>query len=371
MPGLAWLDRVRRGRGALLDAAGFGPVEAPWREALRAVGARLRAYGEPGPGPVLLLVPAPIKRHHVWDLAPGRSVVRRALAAGLNVGLLEWTGPEGDAAGFGLDDHADRLVGAAVDALAALHGSRGVLLAGHSLGGTLAAVFAALHPDRVRGLALVEAPLRFGPGAGVLGALAAAAPSAPEAVRAAFGPAVPGSVLSALGVAADPVEFLPARWLDALASAADPEALAAHLRVVRWTLDELAMPGRLFGEVAGRLCRDDAFARGALEVAGRPARPGRLRMPVLAVVDPLSRLAPPASVLPVLGMAGRAPTVLHHREDGPGVALRHVGALVGRAAHERLWPAILEWAGAAWAGGGGAGRHEAPRAATAPGAGIA
>jgi polyhydroxyalkanoate synthase len=52
---------------------------------------------------VLLLVPAPIKRPYVSDLAPGRSVVRRALVAGLNVGLLEWTGPEGDAAGHGLD----------------------------------------------------------------------------------------------------------------------------------------------------------------------------------------------------------------------------------------------------------------------------
>jgi polyhydroxyalkanoate synthase len=313
---------------------------------------RLRAYGEPVPGPVLLLVPAPIKRHYVWDLAPGRSVVRRALAAGFNIGLLEWTGPEGEAAGHGLDDHADRLLGVAVDALSARHGSGGALLAGHSLGGTLAAVFAALHPDRVPGLMLIEAPLRFGPDAGALGTLAAAAPSAPEAVREAFG-VVPGSAISAFGVAADPVEFLPSRWLDALASAFGPESAATHLRVVRWTLDELAMPGRLFQEVAGRLCRDDAFARGVLEFAGRPALPQRLRMPVLAVLDPLSRLVPPAAVLPVLGLAGRTPTVLHHHEDEAGVALRHVGALVGRAAHERLWPAILGWAGAVWAGGSG------------------
>lgn len=343
----AWLDRVRRGRGAWLDAAGFGPDETPWLELLRADGMRLRAYGEPAPGPVLLIAPAPIKRPYIWDLAPGRSVVRRALAAGFNVGLIEWTVPETNAAGRGLDDYADRLIGAAVDALSALHGSSGALLAGHSLGGTLAAIFATLHPERVRGLVLVEAPLRFGPEGGALGALAAAAPAAPELVSRAFG-IVPGSAISALGVAADPIEFLPARWLDALASAFDAESAAAHLRVVRWTLDELAMPGRLFEEVAGRLCRDDAFARGKLAVAGRPARPERARMPVLAVLDPTSRLVPPASVLAVLKMAGRAATVLHHREDEAGIALRHVGALIGRAAHERLWPAILDWARAVW-----------------------
>jgi hypothetical protein len=114
--GFAWLDALRRSRGAWLDAAGFGPEEAPWREVLCRDGMRLRAYGEPTPGPVLLIVPAPIKRPYIWDLAPGRSVVRRALAAGCNVGLIEWVDPEGDAAGRGLDDYADRLIGTALAA---------------------------------------------------------------------------------------------------------------------------------------------------------------------------------------------------------------------------------------------------------------
>lgn len=345
----AWLDRVRCARGGWLDAAGLGPDETPSHEILREGGMRLRAYREPGPGPVLLLVPAPIKRHYVWDLAPGRSVVRSALAAGFMVGLLEWTEPAGDAARRDLEDHADRLIGRAVDALAARHGAASVLLAGHSLGGTLAAIFAALHPDRVRGLVLVEAPLRFGPDAGALGALAAASPAAPGAVRRMFG-TVPGSAISAMGIAADPVGFLAARWLDALASAAAAESALTHLRVLRWTLDELAMPGPLFEEVTGRLCRDDAFHRGTLRVAGRPALPERLAMPVLAVLDPRSRLVPPASVLPVLALAGRTPTILGHHEAEPGAALAHVGPLVGRTAQARLWPAILRWAHAAWAG---------------------
>ena len=230
--------------------------------------------------------------------------------------------------------------------------SRGVLLAGHSLGGTLAAVFAALHPERVRGLVLVEAPLRFGPDAGRLGPLAAAAPWAPEATGAALG-VVPGAVISALGVAADPVEFLTARWLDGLASAADPEAAATHARVMRWALDELAMPGRLFADVAGRLRRDDAYHEGTLQVAGRRAAVDGLAMPVLAVLDPHSRLVPPESVLPSLAQAGGTATVLRHREEGAGIAFGHVGALVGCQAHRRLWPEILRWCRAAWESGSG------------------
>jgi polyhydroxyalkanoate synthase len=349
---LAWLDELRRSRGAWLDAAGFGPVETPWRAAHLTDGMRLRVYGQPGPGPPLLIVPAPIKKPYIWDLAPGRSVVRCLLAGGFGVGLAAWTEPAAAGGGLGLDDHVRRLR-AAMAAMTELYGSPGVLLAGHSLGGTLAAILAARHPELVRGLVLIEAPLHLGPDAGALGALAAATPWGPEAVRAGLR-IVPGAALSALGVAADPVEFLTARWLDALAASTDAEAAATHARVLRWALDELAMPGQLFAEIAGGLCRDDAFHQGVLEVTGRRVAPERLAAPVLAVVDPHSRLVPPRSVVPFLERTGAAWTLRPHQEAEAGAALAHVGALVGRQAHRELWPFILRWLGPAWA---------APRAA--------
>src|SRR3546814_2358549 len=76
--------------------------------------------------------------------------------------LLEWTMPTADMDGLGLADYADRLIGAAIDAIEAETGRPGMAVAGHSLGGTRAAIFASLNPDRVRGLVLVDAPLSFG-----------------------------------------------------------------------------------------------------------------------------------------------------------------------------------------------------------------
>jgi polyhydroxyalkanoate synthase len=336
---LAWSDRLRRARARGLDRLGLGPVETPGRVVLERPGLRLRRYGGPASGPVLLIVPAPIKRHHIWDLMPGRSVVARALAAGLSVHLLEWTGPEGEAAGYGLDEVVERLVGTAVDALAP-----SVLLAGHSLGGTLAALYAARHPARVRGLVLVEAPLRFAPDAGTLARLAQASPGLQRALPG----AVPGTALTLAGTAADPIEFFPARWLDAARSIGDQEALAAHLRVLRWTLDELAMPGPLFADLAGRLFREDGFNRGTLALGGERVGPERLAMPILAVLDPRSIMVPPASVLPFLERTPAAWTVRWHGQE-TGVAVQHVGALVGRRAHATLWPGILDWLASAWA----------------------
>lgn len=75
------LDRLRRQQGALLDALGLGPVEAPYREVFRAPGVSLRRYGSGDEsGPLVLIVPAPIKRPYIWDLAPEVSAVRRCCA---------------------------------------------------------------------------------------------------------------------------------------------------------------------------------------------------------------------------------------------------------------------------------------------------
>src|SRR5918996_3742938 len=160
----AWfeqLDRVRRMQGAMLDATGLRPLETPYAVVHSEPAVCLRRYsGANAAGPVVLIVPAPIKRPYIWDLAPEVSVVRRCLAAGARVFLVDWQPAPPQ---FGLHHYAERLL---LDCLGAAGGERAILL-GHSLGGLFAAIFSALHAARVRGLALLASPLNFGPGATV------------------------------------------------------------------------------------------------------------------------------------------------------------------------------------------------------------
>jgi len=354
--GFVLLDRARRRAGRVLEAAGLGPEETPFRVIAGMPGvARLRAYGArgaPGAGPPLLILPAPIKRSYIWDLLPEVSVVRRCLRRGLRVHLLEWLDPGPEADRLGLADYAERLPLAALRAIAAETGESAAVLAGHSLGGTLAAILASLHPARVRGLALIDSPLAFGPERG--GPLAKAVAAMPHAAvlrrLAGGGPAVPGSFLGLLGAAAAPEVFLLRRWWDLVASLGDaglgdPLAAAIHARVERWALDELAMPGPLFEDVVERLYREDRFAAGRLELGdGRRTGARRLDCPIIAVVNPAGGVVPPASVLAGLAAAPPGPPRRVLRYEGePGPALQHLGPLVGPGAHLRLWPEIAEW----------------------------
>lgn len=340
---LTSVDRLRRVAGVWLDAAGLGPIETPARLVHAGPAFEVLGYAEPGQsGPVVLLLPAPIKRAYIWDLAPGASVVRRCLERQLRVYLLRWTDPAKAERDLGLAEYAGSAIGDAIAAIEAETGERRAVLAGHSLGGTFAALFASVRPERVRGLVLIEAPLRFGPaGAGAFAPLVAAAPHA-RSITAALGN-VPGTFLDLASLAAAPDAFLWDRWIDWLASAWNPETLLLHYRVERWTLDELPMCGRLFQDVLELLYRQDCFMRQRLTLGERVARPHHVTAPILAVVDPHSRVVPPASMLPFLEAAGAGEKALLQYEGDTGVSLQHVGVLVGRTAHRCLWPRILDW----------------------------
>jgi polyhydroxyalkanoate synthase len=339
------LDAARRRRGRVLESVGLGPRTTPSTVDEVAPGVRLRSYPSAADGPPVLLVPAPIKRSYLWDLEPDVSVVGHLARRGLRPFLLEWTERTDDDPDAGLDHHAGTLLAACLDAVTARTGVSRVALAGHSLGGTLAAIGAARHPDRVGALALLEAPLRFGAAAGSFAPLVAATPSSTLALLARGG--VPGAFLDQVSAAAAPREFVLERRLDLLRSiarlgAADPAAVRTHLRVLRWSSDEFRMPGALFRDVVERLYRDDAFARGTLEVAGERVGPHRLTVPLTTVFDPRSAVIPPRSVVAVHEAAASADKLLLAYRGEVGVALAHVGVLVGREAHRTLWPRILD-----------------------------
>lgn len=338
----AQLDRIRSLQGRLLDGLGFGPIETPSRLLLNAPLVTLKAYREPHhPGPVVLIVPAPIKRAYIWDLLPNVSVVQRLLASGAQVYLMQWERPEAGAQGMGLAAYADDCIRTCLDAIAAEVGNQRVFLTGHSLGGTFAAIFAALHPQTVRGLVLLGAPLHFGEDAGAFRPLLSVAPRA-RVVGSVFGN-VPGSFLNVMSVLASPTTFIAERWTDWLASLPDRQAEQLHLRVVRWTFDEMPLPRQLFEDVVDLLYREDRFMQGTLLIGNQRAAPELLEAPMLSVVEAQSRVVPPESVLPF-----HEPSSSHDRqvlwyEGDTGVALQHVGMLIGKHAHQNLWPKILGW----------------------------
>lgn len=337
-----YADQMRRQLGYAWDAAGLAPVETPFRVAFTTRGVRLRAYTPTrDDGPVLLIVPAPIKRVYLWDLSPDVSVVRRCLEAGIRVYLLEWEQPDAAMQTFGLADYADRLIQECLAVVQAETGQARVFLSGHSLGGVCAALFTALHPALVQGLVLLGTPLHFDETADAISALVSKSPRAAE-ITAPLGN-VPGTFLNRGSVLASPTTFAWLRWLDWFHSLPDEQARQTFLRVQRWSLDEMPLPQRLFEEVVEWLYRENRFIRGDLVIGGRPAVPAAVESPLVSVIYADCDIVPPAAVLPFhQAVQSKVTEVLWYPGD-TGVMIQHLGMLVGRHAHQEIWPELLRW----------------------------
>ena len=333
----AAMDNLRRAQANALDLFGFGVHESAFTVIASGAHWRLRYYAGAATGPPLLMVPAPIKRPYVWDLTPAVSTVRFCLDQGFDVHLLEWAPPAGKDGAAGIEDHAQGAIATCAAIIADRAGAAPFLL-GHSLGGTLTAIACALRPALARGLVLLGAPLAFAPGSSRFRDLVVS-------LKPADGPqdgVVAGSQLSQTCALLSPATFLWSRWMDGALSLADPAAMDIHIRIERWALDEVPLPGRLVHEIVGWLYREDRFHRGVLTIGRKTIGPADLRLPMLALVNAADEIGPRASVEPFFrNMDGYTRIIEHPAEIGVG--LQHLAILAGRWAHAETWPEIAAW----------------------------
>jgi polyhydroxyalkanoate synthase subunit PhaC len=336
----ALMDTLRRARGDALGALGFGPTECGYHLVTSAARWRLRDYGGSNGRPSLLIVAAPIKRPYIWDFAPSVSAVRYCLDHRLRVYLLEWRPPSAEHGDCGLDEYVDVISQCVATISRQTSGAKPFLL-GHSLGGTIAAIFAASEPQKVRGLVLLGAPLCFPPGTSRFrDALVSMAP--PKAMPPHVG-VVPGSLLSQLSALASPETFIWSRLLDAAFSITDAAAMDIHARIERWALDEVPIPGRLAHHIFRWLYSEDRLYRGTLRVHGQIIGPSDFRIPLLAVANAVDEVAPMASVKLFLESIPSRDVRFIRYPGEIGVGLQHLGILIGRRAYASVWPEIISW----------------------------
>ena len=331
-------DVLRRVQGDALETLGFGPSECPYEIVASGSHWRLRNYGDKAAPRSLLIVAAPIKRPYIWDLAPPISAIRYCLGQNLHVYLLEWTPASPNTSNAGLDECTSAISAGVAQVSTDAKGSKPYLI-GHSLGGTLAAIYAAAAPDSIRGLVLLGAPLCF--------------QAKENQFRDALVSLVPadlsdsdpfaGSILSHMSALASPGTFVWSRLMDAAFSITDTRAMNIHARVERWALDEVPLPGKLVSQIIEWLYRENRFCRGTLKIGNTMVGPSVLSVPTLAVINTADAIAPLESVKPVADAMGPDKVRIIEYPGEVGVCLQHLGILVGRQAYAHVWPEIIAW----------------------------
>ena len=330
-------DVLRRAQGNVVGAFGLGPQESPYQIISSGPYWRLRDYGGDDRSRSLLIIAAPIKRPYIWDLTPSISAISFCLHQGLYVQLLEWMPASPSTGNWGLDEYVLAISEAVAAVTTAAQGAKPTLI-GHSLGGTLAAIYGACLPESISGLVLLGAPLCFRPSENQFrDALVTLVPREISDAE-----PFPGSLLSHASALASPGTFIWSRLMDAAMSIADPVAIEIHARVERWALDEMPLPGKLVHQIIEWLYRENRFCSNELKIGRKVVGPSTLSVPTLAVVNTADEVAPLNSLKPFADAMAKNVQIIEYPGE-LGVCLQHLGILVGRHAQAHVWPEILSW----------------------------
>jgi polyhydroxyalkanoate synthase len=315
---------------------GATPAAVVYRENKLRLLRLLDATGQPRHGPPVLFVPAPVSRYFVMDLLPGRSFAGHVADAGFDVFIADFGTPSGEDRFADLAYYVEGLVRRCVRTVSALTGDESVNLVGYCLGGTLALLYAALHPKTVRRLVLLTTTVDGDVEGGIpwvahrMG-LAGEDYDNPRLVPAAevkswFEMLAPGS-----NSLAGRVSDLWERLDDA------PERLREVRTMATWVDDVVPAPGRLLAELYRKLGPGaNGLMKGTATVGDRLIDFSSVAMPVLAVSAEKDTIAPPAGVDAIRAIVPHAEVL---RLPGG-----HVGIVAGRAA-AALWKRTVEFLG--------------------------
>jgi poly(3-hydroxyalkanoate) synthetase len=286
--------------------------------------------------PTLLLPPQAGHDSCIVDFAPGQSQIQTVRAAGLRrVWSLDWIGATQDTRDAGIEDYI-ALLDAATD-----HTGWPVNLIGDCQGGWLAAIYAALRPERVNTLTIAGAPIDFHAGEALIHDWVRLLGTAPElafyrSLVAANGGVAPGWALLAGFIAMQPEAELE-RQLQLLVNVRDEAHVARYQAFENWFKYTQPLPGAFYLWIVKHLFQRNELIHGRLRVDGVPVDLARITCPLYLLAGKADHITPPDQVFALAQAAGTPPDQITQTLAEGG----HLGLFMGHDALATQWPAIL------------------------------
>ncbi len=278
---------------------------------------------------------------------PGKSFAAHLVEQGFDVFVIDWGTPGPEDRYLSFEDVCDRYLGRALRRTAATSERGQAHVLGYCLGGTLAAIHVARHPERAASLLALAAPVAFDDD-GLLAHWTRAPNFDVQALSDGCGN-VPWPLMQWAFHMLRPTLAL-SKGVHLVDRAWDDRFLDGFLALETWGNDNVSFPGAAYRTYVEELCRADALVRGTFAMSGQRVQLSDIRCPVLAVTFEHDTIVPSPSAAALLDHVASDDTQRIHLPGG------HVGAVVSRAAKQHLWPQLTAW----WAARddhGGACRH--------------
>jgi len=307
----------------------------------------------------LVIVYALINRETMLDLQPGRSVVQSMLAQGLDIYMVEWGYPTRKDRFLTIDDHVNGYLDRMVDEVRRRHGTQRINLMGICMGGTFCAIYAALHPDKVRNLITTVTPTHFDTDTGLLHIWMKAVDA--DKMVDAYGN-MPGELLNIGFLLLNPARLMVDKYVGFVEHMHDAGFVENFLRMEHWIFDSPDVPGETFRQFISDFYQQNRLIDNRLEIGGKIVDLRRITMPLLNIYGRYDHLVPPAACERLTSAVGSTDTEDLCLDTG------HIGIYVSGKTQKEFVPKIVAWLQArdsgtrrARAGGRGAAKRKGER----------
>ena len=293
------------------------------------------------PHPVPLLINyALVNRPYMVDLQPDRSLVKSLLELGIDVYIIDWGYPRKVDRYRTLDDYINYYIDTFVDVVRERHELEKINVLGICQGGVFSLCYSALHPNKVKNLITMVAPVDFSTDEGLLnrwaGCTVGTQAMDPDLMVEAMGN-ISGDFMNYGYLMLRPFSLGMGKYIDLIDTMNDERKLENFMRMERWIFDSPDQAGEAWRQFMKDFYQENKLIKGEIELGGQRVDLGNIKMPVLNVYAELDHLVPPVSTQALGKYVGSDDFTERSFPVG------HIGMYVSGKVQKTLPPTIAEW----------------------------
>ena len=283
----------------------------------------------------LIMIFALINRPSILDLKPGRSVVEVLLSKGIDVYLIDWGAPGDEDNHLDMNHYINRYIKKVVEKVKKRSGSKKVSILGYCMGGTMSAIYTALHPEDVQNLILLTAGIDYNV-EGTLSMWGEKENFNVDKFIDAFGNAPPEFLQSGF-LFLKPVENMISKYVNFYENVDNEAFVDNFLAMEKWLNDNIAVPGEVFREFIKYLYQENRLVENKLEVNGELVELKNITCPVMNLIAERDHLVPPESSI------GFNDLISSKDKETIVFPSGHIGLSVSSKSLKGLWPDVADW----------------------------
>jgi polyhydroxyalkanoate synthase len=302
---------------------------------------RVKLLHYPGDGNIkhrtpLIFVFALVNRPYILDILPKKSVVSHFVKAGFDTYLIDWGVATDADRHLTLDDYINGYLRSIVKYVRHRSGSDNVSLLGYCMGGTMSAMFTALHQEYVKNLILLAAGIDFSTREGLLNLWSDANVFDVDAFVDELGNC-PADFLQSCFLMLSPVRNMLGKPTTLMERMDDEKFVDEFLTMESWINDNVPIPGEVFRDFVKNLYQQNLLVKNRMQVGRKIVDLRQITCPVLNLLATQDTLVPPSQSEPFNDLVGS--------EDKKTIELPagHIGLAMGSSAQRELWPQAVAW----------------------------